>query len=145
MGAVQPDQERGGPEKMQRDVRDPEEARQSWNPVSRTLNRALTEKVQVSFEPDDPVRVLAGDGQGRVPLAAHDFVEPVEAEDRGDLHHASVGGAREAAEGGESVKGRHAHGLKLRPALTQVSAAGRTRAYGSPVSFRYGPPELGSR
>jgi len=103
--------------------------------VSRVLNRALAEEMQVALERDDSVGVVAGNGQGRIPLAAHDLVEAVEAEDRGDLHQSSVGGGREAPEGGETVEGRHVHGSKLRPPVSLVSAASPTRAFGSLVSF----------
>jgi hypothetical protein len=85
--------------------------------VSGALNAALAEEVQVALEGDDPVGVLAGDAQRRVTLAADDLVEAVEADDRGDLHQSSVGGRREAPEGGETVEGRHVHAFEATPDL----------------------------
>ena len=115
MRPEEPDQEGGGTEEVQSDVRDPEQCREGRHPVSGPLNRALAEKVQMALERDDSIRVLAGHAKSRVTLAAHDLVETVEADDRGDLHQSSVGGGREAPEGGEMVEGRHVHGSKLRP------------------------------
>ena len=106
---MQPDQEGGRSQEVKCDVGDPEDGRQGRHPVSRVLNRALAEDVQMAFERDDFVGVPAGDRQGSAPLSAHDLVERVEAEDRGDLHQASVRGRHEAPGGGEAVEGRHAH------------------------------------
>jgi hypothetical protein len=116
MSPVQPDQEGGGAEEVEGDIGDPEQGREGWDPVSRVLNRALAEEVQVALEGDDPVRVLAGHTKSRVTLATYDLVEAVEADDRGDLHQSSVGGGREAPEGRETVEGRHVHGLQATPA-----------------------------
>jgi hypothetical protein len=81
----------------------------------------------VALERDDPIRVLTSGGEGGVALAAHGFVEAVEAADRGDLHQTSVRGGRDASGGRETVEARHVHGSKLRPARAGVSAAIPTR------------------
>ena len=130
MRPVQPDQEGGGTEEVQSDVRDPEQRREGWHPVSGPLNRALAEEVQMALERDDSIRVLAGHAESRVTLAAHDLVEAVETDDRGDLHQSSVGGGREAPEGRETVEGRHAHGSKLRPPNRVDGTVSPTRRIG---------------
>ena len=104
--------------------------------MSGLLNRALAEKMQVALEGNDPVSVLLGGRKGRVPLATHDLVEAVEADDGGDLHQSSVWGGREAPEGRETVEGRHAHGSKLRPPVGLDSTASPTRCLGLTGVFR---------
>jgi hypothetical protein len=85
--------------------------------VSCALNPALTEEVEVTLEGDDPVRVLACSVQRRMRLSADDLVHAVEAGKPGDLHHASLGGRREAPGRWDSVEGRHGHAIEATPGL----------------------------
>ncbi len=77
--AVQPHEEGGCAEEVQRDVGRAEKRGQAGKRMGGVLDGALAEQVEVALERDDLVRVCPRGGKRGVALPAHDLVDPVKA------------------------------------------------------------------